>query len=259
MRILLVKRDPVFSPSKVGADAAILETVAHRLEECGHEAILADEAAIAAAGIPADCSAVLQMTRSESALAVLDKAAVPVLNAPDSVRKCQRAILADAMRGLDVMPESMVCPTAGEVPDTWNFWPCWVKRADSQAAMEKNDVCIVRNASQCADAMKNMAARGVTECMLQRNVMGKTVKFYAVAGCGIVGTLPLIEDIGQLQKKAVKAAEAIGLEIYGGDAIIGADGSVTLVDLNDWPSFGSCRETAARAIAKLTVDRYGKR
>lgn len=259
MKILLVRRDPIFSPLKVEADAAILEAVARLLEERGYEAVMADETAIADHGIPDRVGAVLQMTRGGRALAVLDKAAVPVLNAPDSVRKCRRGLLADAMRGLDVMPESMVCPTAAGVPDAWNIWPCWIKRADSQAAIGKDDVRMVQSAPQCADVMERMAARGIAECVLQENAIGKTVKFYAVAGCGIVGTAPLTEDTGRLWEKAGKAAQATGLEIYGGDAVVGADGSVTLVDLNDWPSFGCCRETAAQAIVRLLVDIYGKR
>lgn len=47
MKILLVRRDPIFSPLKVEADAAILEAVARLLEERGYEAVMADETAIA--------------------------------------------------------------------------------------------------------------------------------------------------------------------------------------------------------------------
>ena len=38
--------------------------------------------------------------------------------------------------------------------------------------------------------------------------------------------------------------------LYGGDAII-TDDIAYLIDLNDWPSFSSCREAAADAIALL--------
>ena len=47
------------------------------------------------------------------------------------------------------------------------------------------------------------------------------------------------------------AAETLGLFVYGGDAIIGRDGSITIIDVNDWPSFAPVREEASRAIADL--------
>ena len=39
------------------------------------------------------------------------------------------------------------------------------------------------------------------------------------------------------------------MPIYGGDAVIRPDGRFFLIDFNDWPSFGSCTQAAAEAIA----------
>ena len=46
-------------------------------------------------------------------------------------------------------------------------------------------------------------------------------------------------------------AAAVGLQIYGGDMIVTNDGSLYMIDFNDWPSFSRCREEAAEAIARL--------
>ncbi|HUJ88958.1 MAG TPA: hypothetical protein VLX12_02090, partial [Syntrophorhabdales bacterium] len=54
---------------------------------------------------------------------------------------------------------------------------------------------------------------------------------------------------GELRRLAWQAAKAIGLEIYGGDAIITPKKDVLLIDFNDWPSFSRCREAAANSIA----------
>ena len=54
-----------------------------------------------------------------------------------------------------------------------------------------------------------------------------------------------------LQTKAEALAAAVGLQVYGGDAIVTADGSWYMIDFNDWPSFSRCREEAAEAIAGL--------
>ena len=46
-------------------------------------------------------------------------------------------------------------------------------------------------------------------------------------------------------------AEAIGIRVFGGDAIIREDSSYVIIDFNDWPSFSSCSEEASVAIASI--------
>ncbi len=55
------------------------------------------------------------------------------------------------------------------------------------------------------------------------------------------------------------AAAALGLEIYGGDAIATADGGLLLLDLNAWPSFALYRDEAAPVIAAYLALRFGAR
>ncbi|MBR1446917.1 MAG: hypothetical protein IJ586_07535, partial [Alloprevotella sp.] len=57
-------------------------------------------------------------------------------------------------------------------------------------------------------------------------------------------------DVKALQSIAATAARTIGFDIFGGDAVITAQGEIFIIDFNDWPSFSSCREEAAEAIAK---------
>ena len=63
-------------------------------------------------------------------------------------------------------------------------------------------------------------------------------------------------DPRQLARLARRAAGALGLEIYGGDAIATADGGLVLLDLNAWPSFALYREEAASAIAAYLALRF---
>ncbi|MBQ4146368.1 MAG: hypothetical protein II593_00190, partial [Prevotella sp.] len=58
-------------------------------------------------------------------------------------------------------------------------------------------------------------------------------------------------DVESLRRDADIVAEAIGIQVYGGDCIVREDGSYVIIDFNDWPSFASCREDAASAIASL--------
>ena len=63
-------------------------------------------------------------------------------------------------------------------------------------------------------------------------------------------------DARQLARLARRAAGALGLEIYGGDAIATADGGLVLLDLNAWPSFALYRDEAAPAIAAYLALRF---
>jgi len=49
------------------------------------------------------------------------------------------------------------------------------------------------------------------------------------------------------------------LEIFGGDAIIRADGEPVIIDLNAWPSYARYRDRAAQAIANHLADRFQRR
>ena len=60
-------------------------------------------------------------------------------------------------------------------------------------------------------------------------------------------------DIEQLEKICADAAEALGVDIYGGDCIISPTGEIRIIDFNDWPSFAPCRNEAAPFIAKCVL------
>jgi len=99
------------------------------------------------------------------------------------------------------------------------------------------------------------ARRGVTTAYVQQEVAGDVVKFYGVGGGEYFAAAPL--DDGELSEAmklalsqaAAAAAAALGLEVWGGDAIVKGD-SFSIIDFNDWPSFERVRGQAARAIAR---------
>jgi hypothetical protein len=111
--------------------------------------------------------------------------------------------------------------------------------------------------------IKEFAARGIPRAALQRHCAGDEIKFYGVAGGRFFqwfyterdhrhpvpgpGRYPL--DVQALEQLAERAAAAAGLDIFGGDIIVAPSGELTLIDLNDWPSFAPCRDRAADAIA----------
>ena len=58
-------------------------------------------------------------------------------------------------------------------------------------------------------------------------------------------------NIEKLKSIALLAARSIGVEIFGGDAIITPEGSIYIIDINDFPSFSAVRHEAAQAISNL--------
>ena len=63
-------------------------------------------------------------------------------------------------------------------------------------------------------------------------------------------------DAAVLETAARKAAAALQLEVWGGDAIVGPDGAPVVIDLNAWPSFALYRDRAADAIAARLAARF---
>ena len=43
------------------------------------------------------------------------------------------------------------------------------------------------------------------------------------------------------------------VHVYGGDSIVSPDGTIRIIDFNDWPSFAPCRKEAAIAIGKTIL------
>ena len=109
--------------------------------------------------------------------------------------------------------------------------------------------------------------RGIQRVALQRHIPGPVLKFYAVnrgrffrwfatdAGSPLV-TQP---DDRKLQQLVFAAADALGLEVFGGDIVVPAPDAPMLVDINDWPSFAPCREDAAEAIASYVEGRIPRK
>ena len=105
---------------------------------------------------------------------------------------------------------------------------------------------------------------------MSAHLEGDLVKFYGVEGMPFFShTYPTRENgfskfgleqhngapaeysfsVSALKTTADAAARHFGMPIYGGDAVIRPDGRFFLIDFNDWPSFGSCTQAAAEAIA----------
>jgi hypothetical protein len=147
--------------------------------------------------------------------------------------------------------------------------PVWVKRADVHNTQD-GDVVFAETERAVEDVLDALHRRGIARAVLQPHVTGDLVKFYGIGPAGPRGEPPWFRwfyhkdqtvaghplEPRQLGRVARRAAAALGLEVYGGDAIATPAGELVLLDLNAWPSFALYREEAAERIAAHLALRF---
>ena len=262
----MIQRAEQFSPNSVEKDLAILEAVAERLRQKGHEIFTVPEDDPRGQGNTWGSSllvlpqCIFSMSRLPATLYWLKTFhGIPIINSPEGVENCTRSTLETIMTQIGTpMP-----PKEGQ--DGY-----WLKRGDA-AAQSKDDVVFAADSEALKQAITTMQQRGITSYTVSAHVKGDLVKFYGVCDTGFFRYFYPTDDgktkfedehrngpahhypfdAGLLQNEAERLAEAVGIKVYGGDAIVRADGSFCLIDFNDWPSFSRCREEAAEAIASL--------
>ncbi len=271
--LLGVCRGSQFSPNCVDNDAAIMLAVKRQLEALGAQVLLNGEDQLGAeqtSGLLYD--AYFSMARSESALDILQtagEAAVPGINMSQGVRNCVRSTMTEVFlkNGIPA-PESFILQHGETMPVI--DYPCWLKRGDG-CAQQKEDTCYAETVQLASEMLAGFWSRGVKSVVLNEHLRGDLIKFYGVEGtdffywfypskCGHRSKFGLEEINGEavglpfdenlLKQEADKAAKLLDVPVYGGDCIVGEDGSVKIIDFNDWPSFAPCRDEAAYYIAK---------
>lgn len=258
IEFLGIAREHVYSPGRVEDDAGVLNDVARHLGEAGHTVrVFGADATMWPQ--PAAGTLVFAMCQGPRALERLqewERDGVRVINRPEGILNCQRhrtiPLLNDAGVGL---PTSVLVDTASEPQlPTWLGEGAWIKRGDVHAT-EADDVCRVPDAATALAALRRFAARGIEAAVIQRHAPGVVLKFYAVRGsffhCVRSAEAPAIPAaaLRKIDTLGQAAAERLGVEVYGGDCVYGEDGALSLIDLNDWPSYRFCRASAAVAIA----------
>ena len=268
----MIQRAVCFSPNSVEKDWAILKAVGSRLLTAGHQVEIVSEEDIWESSFVCEFHKaqvdnllrvhpqyVFSMARLPETLSWLETLPIRVINPPQGVKNCARCRLQIIMERLGTpMP-----PKKG--PDGY-----WLKRGD-EAAQSKDDVVFAENSEVLKQAIATMEQRGIKDYTVSAHVKGDLVKFYGVYDSGFFryyyptddGQTKFEDecrnglahhypfDVQTLQGECEHLAEAVGVEVYGGDAIVRADGSFCLIDFNDWPSFSRCCEEAADAIASL--------
>lgn len=265
-RLLAIYRAERFSPNSVGKDKAIMDAVCRKLAAEGYTLYHIKEEVFIVKGsalLPeVKPDVVLTMGREAQTLALLKQERAKgtvVINRPDGVKACARAVIDRLMRRANIP----VAPLIGDKG-------YWIKRGD-EAAQSKNDIEFAADEAEKDCTIEAFHRRGVTQTVVTAHIEGDLVKFYGVLGTGFFRTYYPCDDgiskfgdellngqshhygfsISSLQRDAERTAELANVAVYGGDCIIRSDGSYAIIDFNDWPSFSRCREEAAEAIASV--------
>jgi len=265
-----IYREAAHSPGRIDDDRAIMNSVGEALTTRG----FAVELVPPDAGFDTDSANIFVMCERGPILDRLrnaQKTGSIVVNSPEAIRNTYRHRMVElfAQHGVSVPPSQIVASDTSKVRPPKGVW---VKRYDFHAT-EAHDVMYAASEDGWREALRGFAKRGIPYVVAQEHVPGDLVKFYGVRNAQAAlnanwfewfyhrdkGMLGYSFAASDLRQAAFGAAAALGLEIFGGDAIIPPDGKPVIVDVNAWPSYARYRERAARAIADLLAERFERR
>jgi hypothetical protein len=264
-RLVGLYRERQYSPGRhLSNDVLLLDQIAHRLRErhFAVDLLTLDEAE----SRRMDAAIIFSMCQGKSSLENLadwERQGDKIINSPRAALNTHRDRLPALMVEAGVsFPQTRLVGTKERAdlgsPDLNGG--IWLKRGDVHASVTA-DVQWVDSVERLDAGMADFAKRGIDVAALQAHRAGDEIKFYGVAGDGFFHWFYSGEarkypfNFVALENLAHRAATAAGLHIFGGDVIVSPSGELTLIDLNDWPSFAPCRERASYAIADFITRR----
>lgn len=271
MKIVTIARNPDNSPNMVANDAAILDCVAKELTSMGAEVIAIDETS----DIPEDTDIVCHMSRTPEVLHKLmtaEKKGIAVFNTTKAIENSSRIATMQLLAKNNIQqPFFRIIEQEEELKEL--PYPAWIKRGEGWSC-HKDDVCFAGDISKAKEAIAGMRKRGITSFVYTSHCKGDIIKFYGVGDSFFTYCYPNAEktkfglekingeimhypfNADAMRKIVFEAAKATGLSIYGGDCIVNEKGEISIIDLNDFPSFSAVRDKAAKEIAKHIINTY---
>lgn len=274
IKIAGIMRAGAYSPNHIGNDAAIFTAVADQLRRKGCEVELMSEEQFQTT-TPSQ-QIIMDMCRVRESvvkLQQLEDEGRLVINSGFGIENCTRERMTRILLGNNIpCPESLIVNTNEKIIEDLKekgITSCWIKRGDYHS-MHKEDVTYCRHPEEAQEVVHEFFYRGINRAVINRHLQGDLIKFYGVLGQpfffwfypfddhhskygyeeinGLSQHIPFDEEA--LKKMCNHTAEVFDIKIYGGDCIVDKDGTVRIIDFNDWPSFAPCRKEAAPFIAK---------
>lgn len=283
IKIAGIMRAGAYSPNHIGNDAAIFNLVADELRKRGCEVKIYSEEQLMAGNVTEHI--IVNMCREMRSIRLLQErqdSGDMVINSGYGIENCTRERMTRILMGSGIpYPESLMVNTNEAVVEAMEqagMDRAWIKRGDFHA-MHKEDVSFVRHPQEAQEVLQEYFLRGIKRAVINRHLEGDLIKFYGVADSDFFFWFYPLEaghskygneaingpargltfDEDYLRQICADASEALDVRIYGGDCIVADDGSIRIIDFNDWPSFAPCRNEAAPHIAKsimIAVKKY---
>jgi glutathione synthase/RimK-type ligase-like ATP-grasp enzyme len=263
--LLGIYRERIFSPGKIEDDAAIMDATLEELSRRGWKVRSMHADSISSSfSRPSNALSMAQSGRVLNILEDWSKQGTRVMNTVASVLNCYRKPLIHLLSTAGVcIPSSRIVGTR-DAEAEFSLQPgdgFWLKRGDVHA-IEPGDVARVTCREELEKALEHFLDKNIRNILVQEHVRGPVVKFYGVgqrryfkAYMAASGE-ELTSEAERLRDLAQKAASIVGLEVYGGDAVMTQRNGPVLIDLNDWPSFSRCCHSAAMSIAAHVGTRF---
>ena len=274
IRIAGVMRAGAFSPNHIGNDMAIFNLTAEALQKRGCSVRVYSEEEFREADITEPVvMAMCREAESVEKLKRLEDEGRLVVNSGYGIENCTRERMTRILLGNGIpYPDSLIVNTNESVQkelEKAGFSRVWIKRGDLQT-IHREDVSFCRHPEEAQELLHEYFYRGIRRAVINRHLEGDLIKFYGISGTDFFYSFYPMEaghmkydlqgeqggsacfpyDAEALRQTCAKASELLDVKIYGGDCIVGSDGTFRIIDFNDWPSFAPCRNEAAVIIAK---------
>lgn len=254
-------REELYSPNHVQDDAAILELTAAAIREHGYPVETLRPEELTLESTPDMAFAMCTGPRCLQILKGWESKGYRIVNSPSAAQNCHRYRMHGLMNGSSILfPKSLLIRTTDSVNGQFDLGRgVWVKRGDVHRTHPR-DVELVFDRASLEDSLEFLCSRWVEFALLQEHIEGDLIKFYGVLPQSWFRYVYQTPEKNRgypfspekLRNTAEAAARKLGLEVYGGDIVV-TETDHFLIDINNWPSFGVCREEASEQIASYLV------
>lgn len=154
--------------------------------------------------------------------------------------------------------------------------PAWVK-AMRHNGVRHDDVVFVNTPLEADSEIIRLASENAQDIVVMKHLNGDLIKVYAVTNA--LGEVKFIkwfypqengytkfgdeaynDDLQHFAFSenaccmlAEKISQTLDLQFFGFDAIVGKDNTLSVIDVNDWPSYSICQDEAAEEIARTIL------
>jgi glutathione synthase/RimK-type ligase-like ATP-grasp enzyme len=257
-----IKRKEIYSPNHITNDSIILQLTSEVLLDYGHEVELYDEEFIETNDI--DEKYIFTMAQGEPGLLrlrELENQGKFIINKPSGALNTYRIDMIRILTNAGIpFPKSIMVENVKQAVQSFKEFDTnqiWVKRGDVHAE-HREDVTLISSTGELCVMLEEFAKRNIEQTVLQEHLPGNTIKFYGVLGTEffrwnqIEGDHDILHyDVNEIRRLAFLSARVLGVDVFGGDVIVSPEGKITVIDINDWPSFAPVREEAAKNIGLI--------